>query len=219
MNTSSLVASSFLFRLSITCRYTELRWKKIGVDLGPEFTIPSFRAELDAGPLFAELRMGWNEDGLLIWMRTNDKKQAPWCRENRLEDSDGLNILIDTRNTQNIHRASRFCHRFVFLPQGAGRLLDEPVCTLLAINRAKEHAKPVPPKTLKLLTEKRHDGYVLKAHIPAEAMTGWEPNEHPRLGFFYAVTDRELGWQTFSLGPEMPFASDPSLWGTLELAY
>jgi hypothetical protein len=31
------------------------------------------------------------------------------------------------------------------------------------------------------------------------------------------VIDRELGWQTFNVGPEFPFQDDPSLWGTLEL--
>jgi hypothetical protein len=41
--------------------------------------------------------------------------------------------------------------------------------------------------------------------------------EHPRIGFYFAVMDRELGWQTFSLGPEFPFTADPSLWGTMEL--
>jgi hypothetical protein len=42
-------------------------------------------------------------------------------------------------------------------------------------------------------------------------------NDHTRLGFNYAVIDRELGWQTFSLGQEYPIREDPSLWGTLEL--
>ena len=37
------------------------------------------------------------------------------------------------------------------------------------------------------------------------------------LGFTYFVFDRELGQQYFSMGSEFPFASDPSLWGTLEL--
>jgi hypothetical protein len=37
------------------------------------------------------------------------------------------------------------------------------------------------------------------------------------LGFTYFIFDRELGQQFFSLGSEFPFASDPSLWGTLEL--
>jgi hypothetical protein len=37
------------------------------------------------------------------------------------------------------------------------------------------------------------------------------------LGFSYAVMDRELGWQTFTVASEFPFDEDPSLWGTLEL--
>jgi hypothetical protein len=31
--------------------------------------------------------------------------------------------------------------------------------------------------------------------------------------------DRELGWQTFTVGRELPFAEDPSLWGTLDLVH
>jgi hypothetical protein len=62
------------------------------------------------------------------------------------------------------------------------------------------------------------NGYRLAAVIPGAALTGWDTQEHRKLGFFWAVSDRELGWQTFSLGPELPIAEDPSLWGTLELA-
>ena len=53
--------------------------------------------------------------------------------------------------------------------------------------------------------------------IPAEALTGWGPADHPKLGFAYAVYDRELGVQTFTIGTEFPFESDPSLWATLEM--
>ncbi len=35
---------------------------------------------------------------------------------------------------------------------------------------------------------------------------------------YYAVIDRELGWQTLSLGPEFPVMDDPSLWGEAVLA-
>jgi hypothetical protein len=55
------------------------------------------------------------------------------------------------------------------------------------------------------------------AVLPAQAITGYDSTEHKRLGFFYAVIDRELGWQTLALGPELPITEDPSLWGTLEL--
>ena len=54
------------------------------------------------------------------------------------------------------------------------------------------------------------------ADIPAAALTGFSPADQPAIGFSYAVIDRELGWQTFSVGPELPFVDDPSLWGTLE---
>jgi hypothetical protein len=145
------------------------------------------------------------------------KQQPPWCRDSRIDDSDGLQLFIDTRNTQNIHRAGRFCHRFAFLPIGAGRKLDEPVAMLLAINRAKESPREIETGALKVRCQRLPDGYSLEGFIPAAALTGYSPADQPAIGFSYAVIDRELGWQTFSVGPELPFVEDPSLWGTLEL--
>jgi hypothetical protein len=37
------------------------------------------------------------------------------------------------------------------------------------------------------------------------------------IGFSAAVIDRELGWNTLGVGPDLPLAEDPSLWSTLEL--
>lgn len=96
-------------------------------------------------------------------------------------------------------------------------MLDEPFADQLLINRARENAKPIRPEDLEVRREKRIDGYLLECHIPAKALTGFNPVDHPRLGFTYAVVDRELGWQTLSLGGEFRFQEDPSLWGTLEL--
>jgi hypothetical protein len=70
---------------------------------------------------------------------------------------------------------------------------------------------------LKVHTRKKKTGYRLDALVPAEALTGFDPGEHPRLGFQYAVRDRELGTQTFSAGGGFPYQEDPSLWATLEL--
>ena len=88
---------------------------------------------------------------------------------------------------------------------------------MLEIHRARDNPKEVEPQTLSVSSEKRYDGYVLEAHIPSKALTGFDTDEHNRLGFSYAVVDRELGWQTFSVGPDFPILEDPSLWGTLEL--
>src|SRR5947209_8099168 len=49
------------------------------------------------------------------------------------------------------------------------------------------------------------------------AVTGFDPEEHPRLGVYYAVRDSERGEQTLSVGSEFPYAEDPSLWQVLEL--
>ena len=64
--------------------------------------------------------MAWSAAGLVWQVTVDGKTQPPWCRDSRLEDSDGLQVWVDTRATLNVHRASRFCHRFMFLPRGGG---------------------------------------------------------------------------------------------------
>ena len=213
---AALVEPSFLFRFSAPLYKSKQIWTKDGVTLGKKYVVPSF-AELNGGPIFADFRATWNQHGLGLTLRVVGKKTSVWCRESRIEDSDGLHLFVDTRDTHNIHRASRFCHHFVFLPFGGGREQEEPVAAWLPINRAREHSQQVPAETLQIRSESRIDGYLLFAMIPAEALTGFDPLEHPRLGFSYALTDRELGWQTFCSGPEYPVFEDPSLWGTLEM--
>ncbi|MFT5523441.1 MAG: hypothetical protein ACI9G1_004663 [Pirellulaceae bacterium] len=211
-----ILAPTFLFRFSVPCFRTKEKWNETGITLKEKHTLASF-GELEGRPLFADLRIGWNEAGIVFNVRVQGKKQPPWCRATRLDDSDGLTVWIDTRDTHNIHRAGKFCHQFVFLPQGSGRDVDEPTARLIQINRAKESPKSIVQSLLQVRSEKRIDGYVLEAFIPAEAITGFDPSEYSKLGFNYAVKDRELNWQTFTIGPEFPIEEDPSLWGTLEL--
>jgi hypothetical protein len=212
----SLLAPTFLFRFSVPCRRSDALWTPKGISLDERHVLPSF-GELEDRPLFADVRAAWHDSGLVFAVRVSGKKQNVWCRVSRVEDSDALHVWIDTRDTHTIHRASRFCHRFAFLPFGTGADNSQPAAKLLTINRARENPKPIDERLLKVLSEKRIDGYILQAHIPAAALTGFDPAEHARLGFTYAVTDRELGCQSFTVGPEFPFEEDPSLWGTLEL--
>lgn len=216
--TEQLISPNFLFRFLVPCHSTKKEWTKSdGIELTPKYVIPSFQSELGEGRQFADLRIGWSASGISFNLQVRGKKQAPWCRESRLEDSDGFRLWIDTRDTHNVHRASRFCHQFIFLPQGQGAKMEQPVAELLNIHRAKDNPKQPARNALGVRTERRVDGYLMQGFIPAAAITGFDPNEHPKLGFYYAIMDRELGWQTLSLGSEYPFQSDPSLWGTLEL--
>jgi hypothetical protein len=212
-----LIPPTFLFRFAAPCRRKEPLWTADGADLNESFRLPNLAA-LDDAPERADVRAAWSEAGLALEVRIAGKRQSAWCRENRIEDSDGFHVWIDTRDTHNIHRAGRFCHAFVFLPSGGGSRLDEPVALAMPINRARENPKPVRPGLLGVRSERRVDGYVLQAHIPAAALTGFDPAEHPRIGFMYALVDRELGLHTFCSSAEFPYQEDPSLWATLELA-
>ncbi|HEY2826045.1 MAG TPA: hypothetical protein VGJ04_00465 [Pirellulales bacterium] len=213
---NQLLPPSFLFRFAMPCRYAAKLWSAKGVEFGEEYLLPSF-AELDDAPQRVAVQAAWSDQGIAFSVTVSGKKQPPWCRESRIDDSDGVYLWIDTRDTHNIHRASRFCHQFAFLPTGGGHGQDEPVAELLAINRARENPKPIRPGMLGVVHRKSKDGYRLDIAIPAAALTGFDPAEHPRLGFHWAVIDREIGEHTFCCPPSLPYKEDPSTWGTLEL--
>ena len=211
-----LLPTRFLFRFAAPCLYDPTLGVQAPTELDPEYTLPAL-GELEGQKTIADVRAAWSESGLGFSVRLEGKRHPNWCRETKLEDSDSLQVWIDTRDTHNIHRASRFCHHLVFLPSGGGHRLDEPVAEQLIVNRARENAKPIRPGVMKVRGEKRVDGYILEAFIPGDALTGYEPADHPRLGFFYSVADREIGPQHLIDGSEFPFAEDPSVWATLEL--
>jgi len=213
----SLIPPTFLFRIAIPCQRLEKPWQAKGpIELPATHRLPTF-GELEQRPSFADFRMGWHEKGLGFSLRVDGKQQEPWCRPTRLEDSDGLMLWIDTRDTQSIHRASRFCHHFVLLPLGGLRDPHAPLGVLCEIPRARENPKRIKEDAIQARSQKHKGGYSLRAFIPAEAITGFDPYDQRHLGFNYAVVDRELGWQTFTIGNEFPITNDPSLWSTLDL--
>ncbi len=218
-----LLPPRFLFRFAAPCRYAPeatveplATWQAKGFGLGEEFRLPNLD-ELEGRRATADVRAAWSEAGLAFAVRTSGKRQPPRCDSERPWESDGFQFWIDTRDTHNVHRATRFCHQFLCLPTGAGRRRQDPLIEQFFIHRAKEHARRANPGEIRVRSEQRVDGYLLEAFISTIALTGFDPQEHPRLGFTYAVADYELGEQTFSCPPGLPFRDDPSLWGTLEL--
>lgn len=212
-----LIAPPLLYRFAVPCLATQKNWSDKGVTLDAKYQISSFQAELTDFKAFGDLRLAWKPEGLLFHVTVQGKKQDLWCRESRLEDSDGLTLWIDTRDTHNVHRASRFCHQFIYLPAGEGAKHQNPVAELLNIHRARDNPKQPNRAELKVHSTVKTGGYTMSGWIPATAITGYDTNEHKRLGFYYAIKDRELGWQTFALGSEFPFPTDPSLWGSIDL--
>ena len=224
----ALLPTRFLFRFAAPCMYRKKLWTAQGADLDETFRLAGL-TELEGHAEWADVRAAWNEEGLVFSVNVQGKRLPPWCDQSLPEQSDGLHVWIDTRDVHNIHRAGRFCHRFAFLPEKKGKKASgtgsatrsarnfPASCFRLPINRAKEQPRPVSPDSLQALCKLRGDGYILNVLIPAEALAGFDPAEHPRLGFTYSAIDRELGEQTFSVGGPMPYQEDPSLWATLEL--
>ncbi len=219
-NEERLIASPFLFRFAIPCLRQDAEWSKKGIQLPEDCSLPCFELLDQTDPkqiqAWADVRVAWNPSGIILNVRVTGKRQPPWCRTSRIEDSDGMAVWINTRNTSEIHRASRFCHEFRFLPSGGGAKMTEPVARQLVIQRAKENASSDgdPPK---IRSERRVDGYLLEALIPASTLTGYSPDEHNQLGFHYVLSDREMGQHVMTVGEPFPCDSDPSLWSTLEL--
>jgi hypothetical protein len=211
-----LLSPTFLFRFSVPLRQHAWTRDPAALALDESYRLPSF-GELEGRPLFADLRGAWAPQGLLFTVQVQGKQQHPWSRTARVEDSDLVHLWIDTRDAHNMHRASRFCHHFIFLPAGDGPRQPQPLGRLIPLNRAREHPRAVRDQQLPVWAEQQAGGYQMRMLIPAAALTGYDSEEHTRLGFTYAVTDRERGWQTLSVGPEFPIIEDPSLWSTLEL--
>ncbi|MEN6493114.1 MAG: hypothetical protein ABFD16_02370 [Thermoguttaceae bacterium] len=212
----ALLPKRQLFRFSVPCLYRSPLWTPQDTGLEPKYRLVNF-AELEGQTAWAEVRVAWSEEGLAFSVAVEGKKQPPWCRASRPEESDGLQVWLDTRDVHNVHRAGRFCHRFLFAPTGDGSRLDQAWAQWMPINRAKEHPRAIKTGKLQVRADNRSDGYQLHALINVDALTGFDPQEHPRLGFTYALLDRELGEQTLSVGSPLPYQEDPSLWATLEL--
>jgi hypothetical protein len=212
-----LIDPTVVFRFEVALRKRPIQWTDKGLKLPEACRIPSFGA-LNDRPVFADVRIAWDASGIGVHILVNGKRQLPWCRETRPEDSDGFHLWIDTRCSPGIHRATQYCHRFMWMPSGGGSNREKPVASHVSIHRARSEPKPISSSLLKVAAAPRHDGYELSGMIPADALTGYDPVGQPRMGIYYAAIDRELGWQTLSLGPEFPVMEDPSLWGEAVLA-
>lgn len=214
--TDILLPQRFMFRFAAPCAHRAKLWTKRGAALDASFRLPAL-AELEGRSQFADVRAAWSREGLAFVVIVEPKRMKPWCRHEQPDDSDGLHLWIDTRDVHDVHRATRFCHQLYLLPTGGGAKLGQPLAGSVPIHRAQAGSRVIAVEELELIASFGKNGYRLDAFIPADSLTGFNPEEHPRLGFQYAVKDRELGTQTFAAGAPLPYDEDPSLWATLEL--
>jgi hypothetical protein len=215
----TLLPPSFLVRICYPCGYVKgipHEEEDDLLDLPEGCRLENF-AGMDGRPVFADLRLAWNELGLGLQVTVRGKDQLPQGDINRARASDGVTLWLDTRDARTSHRASRFCHQFHLLPAGGGPEHDEPAFAQVAIHRALQDAPLCSASDVLFRSRSKKSGYVASAFLPAAVLNGFDPEQNPRLGFFLAVRDAELGDHLLSGGPEFPYWEDPSLWSTLEL--
>ena len=214
---NQIVPSQFLFRWSFAAKRLAKSPSGTGrlLDLPDDYELPSL-AELQGGPSFAKVKMGWNEEGIGLSFTIEQKSRPPKFVAGELLLCDRVQIWIDTRNTQNVHRATRFCHCFVLLPLSDAKR-NQPIVRSVLIPRSREDAVLPKAEFVKAQVEVSPTGYRIDAWFPEKTFTGYDPVPNPKIGFHYAVYDNELGEQTLAVGSEFPYESDPSLWQTVEL--
>jgi hypothetical protein len=212
---ASLLPQAFWFRLAIPCPRIEglPRTKGRLLDLPDDCILPK-PEEWDGRKPWAEVRAAWNPQGLALAFEVKGKLGPLFYDPDHPEASDGVEIRIDTRDTRDIHRASRYCHRFgiAILDKGTGALVQQK-----KIHRALADAPLCRPDTILTRLDLIKNGWRIELFFPAEALHGFDPETNQRLGFCFRVTDPDRGDQSLGLGREFPVGEDPSLWATLEL--
>lgn len=213
-----LLPQAFWFRVSSACPMVEgiPRAKGRLLDLPESCALPDLGA-LEGRDSWARVRVGWNPAGLGVACEVVDKAGPISPEPGRTSGLDGAQLWVDTRDTRNVHRATRFCHRFfATIAPGSGRSLDVEVAQK-PIARAIADAPTARPGSIQARAERTLSGWRLELFFPAEALHGFDPETNRRLGFGYQVTDPDRGDQFFGVGREFPIGEDPSLWSTLTL--
>ncbi len=213
-----LIDPSMLVRVRLKAHQVDRNFSDRPEALPDEAILPCLSCDLAGHPKFAQVRLAVGKNALFFQADVQGKSQLPWCRESRLEDSDGLHVWIDTRNSKEIHRATKFCHRYGFSPMGRGPKADLPFVGWAPINRARENPPPPPDDQMAIRARVSDGRYRLVAALHFDALSGLDIQDFPTIGFYFAVADRELGWQSLALQPDLPVMDNPSLWAQLQLA-
>ncbi|MDO4575731.1 MAG: hypothetical protein Q4D98_11020 [Planctomycetia bacterium] len=218
MDVKYAIPDRFLFRFSLPCLFLKetAGWS----DLPEKYRLAGLegmegKSSGKASPL--EVRAAWSAEGLIFQFRATGKKRSPWCNPNRPDESDRVELWLDTRNVRNVHRATRYCHRFVCLPTGGGKDGDDAVILPLPINRAKQQTADLPNGSVRIVSKIYRDGYAMNVFFTAASLTGWDTADFRELGFAWMVSDHELGVRTLTAGEPFPYMEDPSLWYVLSL--
>ncbi|MBT4140651.1 MAG: hypothetical protein HOE48_22255 [Candidatus Latescibacteria bacterium] len=202
------------FQVATPCLYRQDSPKldgKLG-DWDETFLLPDLGG-LDGKEAYANVYLAWNDRGLYFALDVKGKAKCA-VDERRPLRGDGFQVWLDTRDVRTAHRGSRYCHHFCFWPE------SESIAAggrQFRLRRARAQARLQDSGRFSVASKAGKEGYAMEVHIPADALTGFDPDENNRLGFSYVLKDKTLGRQFWTADETLPVSYDPSLWGTVEL--
>lgn len=206
------------FSFEVPIRYRERPPRIDGTlrDWPPEHLLPAL-CEIEGAEPHTDVYAAWNEAGLYIAFDSPQRAGPPRCDLTQWWKGDGVRICIDTRDARDVRRATRYCHFFYALPVGGGKKLKQPIVQLHAMSRAKENPPGVDSSQVQIAAHVERTHVSMELAFPADALHGWDPLEHPRIGFFYKVNDVSAGGQHLTVDDELGWNVDPSTWATAVL--
>lgn len=203
------------FQISADCPYLsrskDQKFPNITKVQAQKMLLPD-TSELCSEESFAEVSLGWNEEGLEFFIRVNRPFKRAFYPE--VERGDSVELFIDTRDVKTSGFNTRFCHHFFFLAEGVeGHFAGE-----ITKFRTEDVHPLCDSSELKVKSLVQSSGYVLNIFIPSHCLNGYDPEQFNRLGFSYRINQADGFPQHFTVVSEdFPIEQQPSLWGSLKL--
>jgi hypothetical protein len=212
------IPPSFLFHYQLSLPRAEdmprTRGRLLGLQNSPELFIP---ATLNDENTPVRIRAAWNPRGLGLLLQIRGRQHPPAGRWKDPGNSDWIHLLVDTRHTSGVQRATEFCTSIAVMPVDDDADGNSTV-RFTDISRQRTLATSQAAESTRVDVQQTSGGYDIEIWIPGTLLPGFaQIAESGILGFYCVIHDSELGELPLSVGDDFPVAINPSTWLVLAL--
>jgi hypothetical protein len=160
----------------------------------------------------AHAGIAWTKEHLAVFMESKLPFRNAFFPN--VQQGESFEVFIDTRDRKDVRINNKFCHHFVFLPEE----VDGVQAAEITRFRTDDAHPLCDPGKLQVFTKHKKTGFSLCGIIPADCLTGYDPDEFDRIGFTYRINFTGNRQQHFSVhSSEFSIEQNPALWGSLRL--
>jgi hypothetical protein len=160
---------------------------------------------------FADVALAWSELGIYAHIFV-DQPFEEACYP-RFDEGDAVELFFDTRDLKNAGFATRFCHRFLFLPQPVQGISAQEMTHF----RTEDTHPCCDPADLQITSEIGTKEYSLQIFIPSHALHSYDPASFDKIGFTYKIHRAKGLPQHFALSSQhFSIEQHPRLWASFK---